>query len=56
MNGVEASTNKPVPTLRLSSFYFAYYAALGAFAPYWCLYLKGVGQDVASVSILMSLW
>ena len=56
MSATEASTSHPVPMLRLSSFYFAYYAALGAFAPYWSLYLKGRGQDVASISILMSLW
>lgn len=56
MNTTVASTKKPVPTLRLSSFYFAYYAALGAFTPYWSLYLKGIGQDVAAISILMSLW
>jgi MFS transporter, PPP family, 3-phenylpropionic acid transporter len=52
----EATTNMKVPTLRLSSFYFAYYAALGAFNPYWSLYLKARGQDVAAISILMSLW
>ena len=45
-----------VPAFRLSSFYFAYYAALGAFNPYWSLYLKARGQDVAAISILMSLW
>jgi PPP family 3-phenylpropionic acid transporter len=45
-----------VPAIRLSSFYFAYYAALGAFTPYWSLYLQGLGQDVAAISILMSLW
>jgi len=45
-----------IPALRLSSFYFAYYAALGAFNPYWGLYLKARGQDVAAISILMSLW
>jgi MFS transporter, PPP family, 3-phenylpropionic acid transporter len=52
----EAGANTKVPTLRLSSFYFAYYAALGAFNPYWSLYLKARGQDVAAISILMSLW
>lgn len=46
----------PLPALRLSSFYFAYYAALGAFTPYWSLFLKARGQDVAAISILMSLW
>ena len=41
--------------LRLSSFYFAYYAALGAFTPYWGVYLKARGHDAAAISILMSL-
>jgi MFS transporter, PPP family, 3-phenylpropionic acid transporter len=56
MAATKASTTIKVPTLRLSSFYFAYYAALGAFNPYWSLYLKSRGQDVAAISILMSLW
>lgn len=56
MNTSNASAHTGVPALRLSSFYFAYYAALGAFTPYWALYLKGRGQDVAAISILMSLW
>lgn len=56
MKAGDASTNSKIPTLRLSSFYFAYYAALGAFTPYWSLFLKGRGQDVAAISILMSLW
>ncbi|MET1163152.1 MAG: MFS transporter, partial [Pseudoxanthomonas sp.] len=45
-----------VPAARLSSFYFAYYAALGAFTPYWSLYLKSRGMEVAAISVLMSLW
>ena len=45
-----------VPAARLSSFYFAYYAALGAFSPFWSLWLKDRGQDAAAISILMSLW
>ncbi|HEY6941209.1 MFS transporter [Dokdonella sp.] len=49
-------TPEPVPTRRLASFYFAYYAALGAFSPYWSLFLKARGQDVAAISVLMSLW
>ena len=56
MNTPDASTSSRVPALRLSSFYFAYYAALGAFNPYWALYLKERGQDIAAISILMSLW
>ncbi|MEO5625891.1 MAG: MFS transporter [Dokdonella sp.] len=46
----------PVPARRLASFYLAYYAALGAFTPYWSLFLKARGQDVAAISVLMSLW
>ncbi len=56
MDAVDSGVDAPVPMLRLSSFYFAYYAALGAFNPYWSLYLKERGQDVAAISILMSLW
>lgn len=44
------------PMLRLSSFYFAYYAALGAFTPYWGLYLQSRGMQVGAISVLMSLW
>jgi len=42
--------------LRLASFYFAYYAALGAFTPYWSLYLQSQGMGIAAISVLMSLW
>ncbi|WP_083537862.1 MFS transporter [Pseudoxanthomonas mexicana] len=46
----------PYPAARLSSFYFFYYAALGAFTPYWSLYLESRGLGVAAISVLMSLW
>ncbi|QIL21745.1 MFS transporter [Thermomonas sp. HDW16] len=46
----------PVPMLRLASFYFAYYAVLGAFTPYWSLYLQSQGMGIAAISVLMSLW
>ena len=49
-------TEAAVPMLRLSGFYFAYYAALGAFTPYWSLYLQSQGMGVAAISVLMSLW
>lgn len=52
----QTDIDAPVPAVRLSSFYFAYYAALGAFTPYWSLYLKSRGMDVAAISVLMSLW
>jgi len=45
-----------LPAARLSSFYFTYYAALGAFTPYWSLYLQSRGMEVAAISVLMSLW
>lgn len=44
------------PAVRLSSFYFSYYAVLGAFTPYWSLYLESRGLSVAAISVLMSLW
>ena len=46
----------PIPFGRLSGFYLAYYAALGAFTPFWPLFLKARGFDVAAISVLMSLW
>jgi PPP family 3-phenylpropionic acid transporter len=46
----------PIPAARLAGFYFAYYAALGAFTPYCSLFLKARGQDVAAIGVLMSLW
>lgn len=52
----EAGPATGVPSMRLSSFYFTYYAALGAFTPYWSLYLESRGMGVAAISILMSLW
>ena len=42
--------------VRLASFYLAYYAVLGAFTPYWSLYLQSRGLTVAAISVLMSLW
>ncbi len=50
------SSPPPVPFARLAGFYFAYYAALGAFTPYWSLYLQSQGMGVAAISVLMSLW
>ena len=45
-----------MPYARLSAFYLAYYAALGAFTPYWSLFLLAKGLPVATISVLMSLW
>src|SRR5690606_34969902 len=51
-----ASPRSPAPVARLSSFYFFYYAALGAFTPYWSLYLQSRGMGVTAISVMMSLW
>lgn len=46
----------PLPYWRLSSFYFWYYAALGAFTPYFAQWLHDLGQDATAISALMALW
>lgn len=40
---------------RLSAFYFFYFAALGALAPYWSLYLKGEGFNAAEIGELVAI-
>lgn len=41
---------------KLSRFYFFYYFFVGAFTPYWGLYLKSEQFTVADIGILMSLF
>ena len=41
-----------LPYGRLSGFYFFYFALLGAYMPYWALYLKDRGFDPAQIGIL----
>lgn len=48
------STN-PVPYWRLSAFYFAYFAQVGAAAPYFSLYLASLGLAAAQIGVLLSL-
>lgn len=43
------------PYWRLSSFYFFYFAFVGAFSPYWSLYLKSLDFSASEIGILMSL-
>ncbi|HMJ49208.1 MAG TPA: MFS transporter [Burkholderiales bacterium] len=43
------------PYWRLSSFYFFYFAFVGAFSPYWSLYLNSLGFSASDIGILMSL-
>jgi PPP family 3-phenylpropionic acid transporter len=44
-----------LPYWRLSGFYFGYFAALGAFLPYWSLYLASRGYSAAEIGQLMAL-
>jgi MFS transporter, PPP family, 3-phenylpropionic acid transporter len=44
----------PVPAARLATFYFFYFAFLGAFAPFWPLYLKSVGLSAAQIGTLLA--
>lgn len=49
----------PSPTLpywRLSSFYFWYYAALGAFTPYFSRWLDALGLGATLISSVFALW
>lgn len=46
----------PVPYWRLSSFYFFYFAALGAFLPYWALYLQAIGYEPADIGLLIAVF
>jgi MFS transporter, PPP family, 3-phenylpropionic acid transporter len=41
----------PLPYARLSGFYFFYYAAIGAFLPYWGLYLQWRGYTPLDIGI-----
>ena len=40
---------------RLSSFYFCYFAFIGAFAPYFALYLKSLGYSAAEIGLLLAV-
>jgi len=44
-----------VPYIRLSAIYFAYFAFVGAFAPYFSLYLKAVGASAWEIGVLISI-
>jgi PPP family 3-phenylpropionic acid transporter len=43
------------PHQRLSAWYFCYFAFVGAFAPYFTLYLQSLGLTAAAIGTLMSL-
>ena len=44
-----------LPYWRLSGFYFFHFAFIGAFAPYWGLYLQSLSFDAFQIGVLMSL-
>ena len=43
------------PSTRLASFYFAYFCYLGAYAPYFSLYLAGEGFPPAEIATMLAL-
>ena len=44
-----------LPYWRLSSFYFFYFATLGAFLPYWSLYLQNKGFNALEIGELSAV-
>lgn len=44
-----------LPYWRLSAYYFSYFAFVGAFSPYFTLYLQSVSLSAADIAVLMSL-
>lgn len=52
---VKIGRMRPIPYWSLSGFYFFHFAFIGAFAPYWSLYLKSLSFNAFQIGILMSL-
>lgn len=44
-----------MPYWRLSTFYFFYFASLGALIPYWGLYLKSLNFSATSIGTMMAI-
>ncbi len=44
-----------LPYARLSGFYFFYYAVVGAYLPYWALYLAWLGYSPVEIGTLMAV-
>jgi PPP family 3-phenylpropionic acid transporter len=44
-----------IPYWRLSGFYFCYFATLGAFLPFWSLYLEASGFDAVAIGELSAM-
>lgn len=45
----------PGPLVRLAAWYFFYFAFVGAFAPYFTLYLQDIGHTAWEIGVLMSV-
>lgn len=45
-----------VPYWTLSGFYFWYYAALGAFTPFFARWLHDLGHDGLAIGVIMAMW
>lgn len=45
----------PLPYWRLSAYYLFYFAFVGAFSPYFGLYLSSIGFSAADIAVVMSL-
>jgi PPP family 3-phenylpropionic acid transporter len=49
------SPSVPLPYARLAALYFGYFVYIGAFAPYFSLYLQSIGQSAFQIGLLLSL-
>lgn len=49
------AVNQSVPYWRLSSFYFFYFAVVGALTPYWGVYLKSLGYSSKDVGVITAI-
>jgi MFS transporter, PPP family, 3-phenylpropionic acid transporter len=47
---------QPLPYWRLSSFYFWYFAIIGAFSPYFARWLHGLGLSGVAIGSIMAMW
>ena len=45
-----------LPYARLAAFYFAYFAVIGGYTPYFSVFLHGRGIDARSIGLILSLW
>ena len=44
-----------IPYWRLSAYYFFYFSFVGAFSPYFALYLQSIALSATDIALLMSL-